>query len=67
MIKFQELKAMEAPELSKLLAKTREELRATRFRLGTGTEKDVRSIREMRETIARIMSLLAAKVGAKKA
>lgn len=68
MVKLKELKVMGAAELEKLLAKTREELRAANFRLRSGQEKDVRSIREMRQTIARILTLqTATKRGGKNA
>lgn len=68
MQKLKELKNLARPELLKLLSKTREELRAARFRLRSGQEKDVRSIREMRQTVARILTLLsAAKDGGKEA
>ncbi len=61
------LKTMEPAELRRLLAKTREELRATRFRVRSGQEKDVRSIRELRVKIAQLLSAVSSAKGAKAA
>lgn len=60
-----DLKTLEPAELRRLLAKTREELRAVRFRVRSGQEKDVRSIRELRVKIAQLLSAVSAAKGAK--
>jgi ribosomal protein L29 len=43
-------------ELAESLSKAQEELRSTRFSLAGGKEKNVKKIREMRKTIARLLT-----------
>ncbi len=56
---MKELQKKSAPELQKLLAKDREELRSLRFRIMAGQFKNVRRIREVKRDIARIMLTLS--------
>ncbi|MBI4280695.1 50S ribosomal protein L29 [Candidatus Uhrbacteria bacterium] len=53
---YQELKNKSAEEARKQLEVTREELRAARFRVRHGEEKDVRRIRELRRLIAQLLT-----------
>ena len=57
-MKIKELKAKSPGELEKLLREQREHLRSLRFAVSTSQESKVRSIRETRKTIARILTLL---------
>lgn len=57
-MKITELKQKSAVELKNLLAESREELRRLRFLAAAGEFKSVRQIRELRQTIARILTLL---------
>ena len=56
---IRELREKSESDLQKLLAQTREELRALRFRVRAGQFKDVSRIKQVRRTTARILSLLA--------
>jgi len=57
-MKITELRKKSKPELQKVLGETREKLRTLRFNLATGKLKNVREIRQLREDIARILTLL---------
>ena len=58
---FKELKNKSESELQKLLAGEREKERALRFKDASGQLKDVREIRETRQNIARILTLINSK------
>lgn len=53
-----ELKTKSKEELKRLLALMREKLRDSRFKNANKQLKDVRLIREVKKTIARILTLL---------
>lgn len=55
---FQELKKMSVAELNKLLAKFREQTREMRFSINAKQQKNIRSIRPVKKTIAHILTLL---------
>lgn len=55
---IKELKTKKASELHKNLAESREKLRDLRFKDANKQLKDVREIRSIKKTIARILSLL---------
>lgn len=55
---IKELQAKSQPELQRLLAESREQLRDLRFKEANKQLKDVRSIRRQRLQIARILTLL---------
>jgi ribosomal protein L29 len=57
-MELKELKTMSEAELHRLLATTREKLRELRFKDASHHLKDVREIREVRTTIAQILTLL---------
>lgn len=57
-MKANELRGKSEAELRKLLAETRERLRATRFSVSTSQESHVRMIRDDKKTIARILTLI---------
>jgi len=57
-MKLKELKHLPDLELKKSLENSREKLRSLRFDLASGKVKNVREIREIRKTIARILTLL---------
>ena len=57
-MKIKELKSKSDNELQKILAESREKLRELRFKLSSGQVKNVREIREVRKTIAQILTLL---------
>jgi len=57
-MKFDELKAKSEVELQKLLAQSREELRDARFKASKNELKNVRAIRNVKEKIARILTIL---------
>ncbi len=59
-MEYKDLKQMPADELSRLLAKTREELRAARFRVRVGEDRQVREIRALRKRAAYILTALTA-------
>lgn len=56
-MKAKELRGKSEAELRKLLAETRERLRALRFSVSTSQESHVREIRDARKTIAKILTL----------
>ncbi len=55
---FQELKGKSAEELRKDLISGRERLRGLKFDLAAGKVKNVREIRRMKKTIAKILTLI---------
>ena len=57
-MKFNELKVKSIAELQKLLAQSREEMRAARFRASKNELKNIKLIRAIRERIARILTIL---------
>lgn len=57
-MKLRELKEKPVPEMEKLLRETRESLRGLRFGVSTGQQTHVRSLRNARKTIARLLTLL---------
>lgn len=57
-MKAKELRSKSEAELRKLLAETRERLRALRFNVSTSQESHVRDIRDAKKTAARILTLL---------
>lgn len=60
-MKFKELKQKNEIELKKLLADSREKLRDLRFRVASRQLKDVRQIRKIKKTIAKVLTLLVNK------
>ncbi|MFH0819629.1 MAG: 50S ribosomal protein L29 [bacterium] len=60
-MKFKELKQKNETELKKLLADSREKLRDLRFRVASRQLKDVRQIRKIKKTIAKVLTLLTNK------
>lgn len=57
-MKLVDLKQKSTAELQAVLAESREELRRLRFLAAAGEFKSVRQIRELRQRIARILTLL---------
>jgi ribosomal protein L29 len=57
-MEFKELNKKDPASLQKLLAETRENLRELRFKDANKQLKDVREIRNARQTIARILTIL---------
>lgn len=57
-MKFQDLKQKSKSELKKLLDRDRDKLRVLRFNLASGKVKNIREIREIRKSIAKILTLL---------
>lgn len=57
-MKFKELKILPKEELERLLNEYKERLRTLRFDLSFGKVKNIREIREVKKTIARILTLL---------
>ena len=60
-MKFKELKDKSVGELNQLLKLDREKLRELRFKVAAKQIKNVREIRVLRKTIARILMLLGKK------
>lgn len=60
-MKFKELKQKNEIELKKLLADSREKLRDLRFRVASRQLKDVRQIRKIKKTIAKVLTLFTKK------
>ncbi len=58
---FKELKKKKESDLHKILAESRDKLRDLRFKDANKQLKNVREIRVVRETIARVLTLLNAK------
>ena len=57
-MELNDLKQKNPAELRALLAEARERLRDLRFRVSQDAHKDVREIREVRQAIARTLTLL---------
>ena len=57
-MEFKELKSKNKGELHKILTELREKSRDLRFKVASKQFKDVREIREVKKTIARILTLL---------
>ncbi len=57
-MKTAELRQKSKTELEKFLKENREKLRQLRFDLAIGKVKNVREIRKIKKTIARILTLL---------
>ncbi|MCK4554214.1 50S ribosomal protein L29 [Candidatus Parcubacteria bacterium] len=55
---FKELKKKKESDLHKILAESRDKLRDLRFKDANKQLKNVREIRTVRETIARVLTLL---------
>lgn len=53
-----ELRKKPAVELEKLLKSSREQMRDLRFKVNAKEHKDVRDLREIKHTIARIQTIL---------
>ncbi|HLD81804.1 MAG TPA: 50S ribosomal protein L29 [Patescibacteria group bacterium] len=60
-MEFSELKKKSEKDLQKLLKQLREDVRALRFSLAAGQEKDVSKPKKMKKQIAQILTLLANK------
>lgn len=60
-MEFKELKNKSEKELHKILAESRDKLRDLRFKDANKQLKNVREIRGIRQTIARILMLLNSK------
>jgi len=60
-MKMKELQEKTIQELHQQLAASRDAVRMMRFKVASQELKDVRELREARKTIARVMTLLAAK------
>ncbi len=58
-MELNDLKQKTTAELTTLLAEARERLRDLRFRVSQDAHKDVREVREVRQAIARILTLLS--------
>ena len=59
---FKEIKTKTEAELHRLLADHRDKLREARFKDASRQLKDVREIREIKKTIARVLTTLKKKV-----
>lgn len=57
-MEFQDISKKTSADLQKLLAEKREELRDLRFKLASNQLKEVRTVRVVRNTIARINTRL---------
>lgn len=57
-MKMSDLQKKDRDELQEMLAEQRAVLRKRTFQVGEGQLKDVRSIREIKKTIARILTAL---------
>jgi large subunit ribosomal protein L29 len=57
-MELKELKAKTGPELTKLLKEQREKLRELRFKDANKQLKNVREIRSVKRTIARVLTLM---------
>lgn len=57
-MKVQELREKSSDELQRLLAEQREQLRKLRFKVAADEHKNVRDIRRIRQTIARILTFM---------
>lgn len=57
-MKIKELRRLSLSELQKKLIESREKLRDLRFKIASKQVKNIREIREIKKTIARILTLL---------
>ncbi|MFC1662775.1 50S ribosomal protein L29 [Patescibacteria group bacterium] len=57
-MKFKEIENKQETELQRLLAQKREDLREARFKVSNDQLKDVRTVRELRQEIAQILTRL---------
>lgn len=55
---FTELQHKSEPELQRLLASLRDQLRDRRFKVAAGQHKDVRDLRSLKRDIARLLTRL---------
>lgn len=60
-MKFTELKEQSIPDIERVLATSRDEVREIRFAFVTRQAKNVRDIRKKRKTIAQALTLLTQK------
>jgi large subunit ribosomal protein L29 len=60
-MEIKEIRQKPVGELQKLLAQFRENIRDMRFKIASKQHKDVREIREVRNTIARILTVMKEK------
>lgn len=60
-MEFKELQKKKESELHKLLAESRDALRDLRFRVASKQLKDIREVRIVKKTIAKILTLLNSK------
>ncbi|MEK7098172.1 MAG: 50S ribosomal protein L29 [Patescibacteria group bacterium] len=60
-MEFKELQKKKESELHKLLAESRDALRNLRFRVASKQLKDIREVRIVKKTIAKILTLLNSK------
>lgn len=58
---IKELRKKKLEDLNKLLKTSREELRSLRFSISSEQEKNVRKIRDIKKTIAKILTILNTK------
>jgi large subunit ribosomal protein L29 len=56
-MELKELRAASINELKKLVAQQREKLRATRFSVSAKQLKNIKSVREIKKSIARILTI----------
>jgi large subunit ribosomal protein L29 len=56
-MELKELRAASINELKKLVAQQREKLRATRFSVSAKQLKNIKSVREIKKLIARILTI----------
>ena len=57
-MKMKELQVMGQPELMKLLASLREKVRDTRFKIHSQEVKNNHQLKDVKKTIARILTIL---------
>lgn len=55
---FQDLKIKNEKDLHELLGETREQIRELRFKVSEKQAKNVRTLRELKKTVAKILTLL---------
>jgi len=60
-MKIKELRKKKIADLHKLLKASREELRSFRFSISSEQEKNVRKMREVKKTIAKVLTILNTK------
>lgn len=57
-MKFKELQNKETPELHRLLAQYRDEIRQLNFKVASNQLRDVRQLHKTKKVVARILTLL---------